>query len=179
MANVLGHYFPSPTLQIQFFASSIIFLIFREVQLIHHLEVFRLFAIKVFHFLAGYFIPDVLVAATIGVVTGLSVGPLVPVVGNWLARSSIMRFLLHITVLALALSSQFFPYSNDAPKRVVFQHTVLTAGIEEIAVQVPSVHSCWVQCFKLVQLNVFLLLLNCCLMYIILTSPAAHSSSLC
>ncbi|KAM7487151.1 hypothetical protein LguiB_024635 [Lonicera macranthoides] len=75
----------------------------------------------------GYFIPDILVAATIGVVTGLCVGPLVPVVGNWLARSSIMQFLLHITVLALALSSQFFPYSNDAPKRVVFQHTVLTA----------------------------------------------------
>ncbi|KAM7481536.1 hypothetical protein LguiB_006119 [Lonicera macranthoides] len=78
---------------------------------------------------------NVLVAVTIGVVIGLCVGPLAPVVGNWLARSSIMQFLLHITVLALALSSQFFPYNNDAPKRVVFQHTVLTAAIKEIAIQ--------------------------------------------
>ncbi|KAM7507082.1 hypothetical protein LguiA_017535 [Lonicera macranthoides] len=90
----------------------------------------------------GYFILDVLVAATIGVITGLCVGPLVPIVGNWLARSSIMQFLLHIIIVVLALSSQFFPYSNNAPKRVVFQHMVLTAGIEEITIQVSSVHSC-------------------------------------
>ncbi|KAM7507084.1 hypothetical protein LguiA_017537 [Lonicera macranthoides] len=69
---------------------------------------------------ASYFVLDVLVAATIGVITGLCVGPLVPVVGNWLARSSIMQFLLHITVLVLALSSQFFPYGNDAPKKGCF-----------------------------------------------------------
>ncbi|KAM7510372.1 hypothetical protein LguiB_009247 [Lonicera macranthoides] len=68
----------------------------------------------------SYFVLDVLVAATIGVITGLCVGPLVPVVGNWLARSSIMQFLLHITVLVLALSSQFFPYGNDAPKKGCF-----------------------------------------------------------
>jgi hypothetical protein len=68
------------------------------------------------------------VAAIIGVATGWCVGPLIPVCGHWLARSSILQFLLHLTVLALALSSQFFPYSNDAPKRVVFQNTFLTAG---------------------------------------------------
>uniref|UniRef100_A0A175YIT8 Peptidase M28 domain-containing protein n=2 Tax=Daucus carota subsp. sativus TaxID=79200 RepID=A0A175YIT8_DAUCS len=74
----------------------------------------------------GYFIPDVIVAAVIGAVTSLSVGPLVPVIGNWLARSSIMQFLLHITVVTLALSSQLFPYSKDAPKRLVLQHTIQT-----------------------------------------------------
>lgn len=81
---------------------------------------------KVNYILAGYFIPDVIVAAVIGAVTSLSVGPLVPVIGNWLARSSIMQFLLHITVVTLALSSQLFPYSKDAPKRLVLQHTIQT-----------------------------------------------------
>ncbi|XP_052205121.1 uncharacterized protein LOC127809959 isoform X2 [Diospyros lotus] len=80
----------------------------------------------------GYFIPDIVVAAVVGVVTGWCVGPLIPVLGNWLARSSIMLFLLHLTVLALALSSQFFPYSIDAPKRIVFQHTILTADASRI-----------------------------------------------
>lgn len=84
---------------------------------------------------AGYFIPDILVAAAIGVVTGLCVGPLIPVISNWLARPSIMQFLLQFSVLAMALSSQSFPYSTDAPKRVILQHTIVTAGIEEIAVQ--------------------------------------------
>lgn len=89
------------------------------------------FDIKVKPLLAGYFIPDVIVAAAIGIVTGWCVGPLIPVLGHWLARSAIIKFLLHLTVLSMALSSQFFPYSTDAPKRVVFQHTILTAGIEE------------------------------------------------
>ncbi|XP_021644276.2 uncharacterized protein LOC110638139 isoform X2 [Hevea brasiliensis] len=75
----------------------------------------------------GFYIADGVVAATIGVVTGWCVGPLLPICGHWLARSSIIQFLLHISVLALAFSSQFFPYSNTAPKRVVFQHTVVTA----------------------------------------------------
>lgn len=79
--------------------------------------------------LAGYFVPDIVMAAVIGVVTGWSVGPLIPICGHWLARSSILQVLLHLSVLGLALSSQFFPYSTAAPKRVVFQHTFLTAGI--------------------------------------------------
>lgn len=80
----------------------------------------------------GYFIPDVIVAVTIGAVTGLCVGPLVPVISHWLARSSVMQFLLHISVLSLALSSQFFPYSKDAPKRVILQHTILTSDAGQI-----------------------------------------------
>lgn len=52
-----------------------------------------------------------------------------PICGHWLARSSILRFLLHLSMLALAISSQFFPYSTTAPKRIVFQHTFRTAGI--------------------------------------------------
>ncbi|XP_021630979.1 endoplasmic reticulum metallopeptidase 1 isoform X3 [Manihot esculenta] len=80
----------------------------------------------------GFYIADGVVAAIIGVVTGWCVGPLIPICGRWLARSSIIQFLLHISVLALALSSQFFPYSNTAPKRVVFQHTVVTTDANRI-----------------------------------------------
>jgi len=79
---------------------------------------------------AGYYVADVFVAATIGVATGLCVGPIIPVCSHWLARSSILQLLLHVSVLALALSSQFFPYSNLAPKRVVFQHTLVTTGMK-------------------------------------------------
>ena len=80
--------------------------------------------------LAGYFIPDIVVAATIGVVTSVCVGPLIPVCGHWLARSSILQFLLQLIVIGLAVSSQFFPYSMAAPKRVVLQQTYLTSGIK-------------------------------------------------
>jgi len=73
---------------------------------------------------------DVIVGAMVGVVTGLCLGPLLPVIGSWLARTSVMQLLLHVSVLALAVSSVFFPYSVDAPKRVVMQHTVLTTGIQ-------------------------------------------------
>ncbi|CAN6726944.1 unnamed protein product [Malus baccata var. baccata] len=80
----------------------------------------------------GYFIPDVVMAAIVGVVTGWCVGPLIPISGRWLARSSVLQVLLHISVLGLALSSQFFPYSVDAPKRIVFQHTFLTADANQV-----------------------------------------------
>ncbi|XP_050898371.1 uncharacterized protein LOC127105245 isoform X2 [Lathyrus oleraceus] len=80
----------------------------------------------------GHYVPDIIVAAVIGLVTGWSVGPLIPICGHWLARSSIVRFLLHLSVLALALSSQFFPYSMSAPKRIVFQHTFRTSGSSQI-----------------------------------------------
>ncbi|XVF02740.1 hypothetical protein REPUB_Repub04eG0200100 [Reevesia pubescens] len=80
----------------------------------------------------GYYITDIVVAAIVGVVTGWCVGPLISICGNWLARSSILQFLLHLGVIALALSSQFFPYSKDAPKRVVFQHTFLTADANQV-----------------------------------------------
>ncbi|KAK6930827.1 LOW QUALITY PROTEIN: Peptidase M28 [Dillenia turbinata] len=80
----------------------------------------------------GYFIPDIVVAAIIGITVGWSVGPLIPIHGHWLATKAVMQFLLHLSVLALALSSQFFPYSTAAPKRVVFQHTVLTADAHQL-----------------------------------------------
>ncbi|KAG6651302.1 hypothetical protein I3843_06G095700 [Carya illinoinensis] len=80
----------------------------------------------------GYFLPDIIVAALIGVATGFCMGPLIPICGHWLARSSIFQFLLHLSVLALAVSSQFFPYSKDAPKRVIFQHTFLTADGNQV-----------------------------------------------
>ncbi|XP_044490558.1 endoplasmic reticulum metallopeptidase 1 [Mangifera indica] len=81
----------------------------------------------------GYYIPDIVVAAIVGVVTGWCVGPLIPTCGHWLARSSVLKFLLHLSVLSFALSAQFFPYSTDAPKRVVFQHTFMTADANQIA----------------------------------------------
>ncbi|XP_027341973.1 endoplasmic reticulum metallopeptidase 1 isoform X2 [Abrus precatorius] len=80
----------------------------------------------------GHYVPDVIVAALIGTVTGWCTGPLMPVCGRWLARSSILQFLLHLSVFALALSSQFFPYTVSAPKRIVFQHTFHTAGSSQI-----------------------------------------------
>ncbi|KAH9708259.1 peptidase M28 domain-containing protein [Citrus sinensis] len=80
----------------------------------------------------GYYIQDIVVAAAVGAVTGWCVGPLLPICGLWLARSSVLQFLLHLTVLALALSSQFFPYSTGAHKRLVFQHTFVTADANQI-----------------------------------------------
>lgn len=80
----------------------------------------------------GYYMQDVIVGAMVGVVTGLCLGPLLPVIGSWLARTSVMQLLLHVSVLALAVSSIFFPYSVDAPKRVVMQHTVLTTDSTHI-----------------------------------------------
>ncbi|XP_022962145.1 endoplasmic reticulum metallopeptidase 1-like isoform X2 [Cucurbita moschata] len=50
------------------------------------------------------------------------------VCGHWLAMSSILQFLLQIIVIGLAVSSQFFPYSMAAPKRVVLQQTYRTSG---------------------------------------------------
>ncbi|XP_073130207.1 uncharacterized protein [Henckelia pumila] len=80
----------------------------------------------------GFFVPDVITAAVIGLVTGWCVGPVLPVVEKWVAKSSIVWFLLQITILALAVSSQFFPYSQDAPKRVVLQHTIETTDANHI-----------------------------------------------
>ncbi|KAJ4959938.1 hypothetical protein NE237_019848 [Protea cynaroides] len=80
----------------------------------------------------GYFVPDVIVAAVVGISTSLCMGPILPVACRWLARSSIIQFLLHFSLLALAISSQIFPYSMAAPKRVVLQHTVWTADASHI-----------------------------------------------
>ncbi|KAL8476115.1 hypothetical protein ACS0TY_028688 [Phlomoides rotata] len=74
----------------------------------------------------GYFIPDVIVAGVIGLVTGWCFGPLLPIVGKSLAKPSIIQVLLHGSIVALALSSQFFPYSNNAPKRIILQHSIQT-----------------------------------------------------
>uniref|UniRef100_A0A1J3FIN3 Endoplasmic reticulum metallopeptidase 1 n=1 Tax=Noccaea caerulescens TaxID=107243 RepID=A0A1J3FIN3_NOCCA len=80
----------------------------------------------------GFYLADVVVAAVIGLTTGLCLGPIIPICDRWLAKSSILKFLLHFSVVMLAVSSQFFPYSKDAPKRVVLQHTFFSAGGNEI-----------------------------------------------
>ncbi|CAM0905642.1 unnamed protein product [Alopecurus aequalis] len=74
----------------------------------------------------GYFVPDIIVGAMVGLVVGWCFGPLVPIASRWLARTSILQGLLQITVVAMAISSQLFPYSTGAPKRVVLQHTFVT-----------------------------------------------------
>ncbi|GLJ16155.1 hypothetical protein SUGI_0269560 [Cryptomeria japonica] len=76
----------------------------------------------------GYFVSDIMIACVTGVVVGWCVGPLLTIAGSWLAQSVPMQFLLHFSVVAMALSSQFFPYSVDAPKRVVLQHSFKTTG---------------------------------------------------
>ncbi|CAN8238621.1 unnamed protein product [Cochlearia groenlandica] len=80
----------------------------------------------------GFYLADVAVAAVIGIITGLCVGPIIPVCDRWLAKSSILIFLLHFSVVMLAVSSQIFPYSKDAPKRVILQHTFISTGGNEI-----------------------------------------------
>ncbi|KAI0530756.1 hypothetical protein KFK09_000304 [Dendrobium nobile] len=80
----------------------------------------------------GYFVPDAIVAAIVGVVTGWCMGPILPLVSRWLARPLILRCLLQLSVLGLAISAQFFPYSEAAPKRVVLQHTLRHADASKI-----------------------------------------------
>ncbi|KAK7246987.1 hypothetical protein RIF29_41861 [Crotalaria pallida] len=80
----------------------------------------------------GHYVPDIIVASLIGVLTGWCVGPLMAICGRRLARPSILQFLVHFSVFSLAISSQFFPYTVSAPKRIVFQHTVRTAGSSQI-----------------------------------------------
>jgi multisubunit Na+/H+ antiporter MnhE subunit len=71
-------------------------------------------------------VPDVIVGAVVGLVVGWCFGPLSPVASRWLSKTSIIHGFLQITVVALAISSQLFPYSTGAPKRVVLQHTFVT-----------------------------------------------------
>lgn len=80
----------------------------------------------------GNFVQDVAVAAVTGLVTGVCVGPLLPVIGHLLARPSILQSLLHLCVVALAISSQFFPYNLGAPKRLLLQHTFVTSDVGQI-----------------------------------------------
>ncbi|KAE9603054.1 putative peptidase M28 [Lupinus albus] len=80
----------------------------------------------------GYYVPDAIVASLVGILTGWCVGPLMPICDGWLARLSILQFLLHFTVFSLAISCQFFPYATSAPKRIVFQHTIRTSGSSQI-----------------------------------------------
>lgn len=70
--------------------------------------------------------PDIIVGAVVGLVVGSCFGPLAPIASRWLAKTSIFQGFLQITVVALAISSQLFPYSTGAPKRIVLQHTFVT-----------------------------------------------------
>jgi len=76
-----------------------------------------------------FFVPDIIVGAAVGLVVGWCFGPLAPIATRWLSQTSILQGLLQITVVALAISSQLFPYSTGAPKRVVLQHTYVTGSL--------------------------------------------------
>ncbi|XP_039804656.1 endoplasmic reticulum metallopeptidase 1-like isoform X1 [Panicum virgatum] len=80
----------------------------------------------------GFFVPDIIVGAAVGLVVGWCFGPLAPIATRWLSQTSILQGLLQITVVALAISSQLFPYSTGAPKRVVLQHTYVTDANEVV-----------------------------------------------
>ncbi|KAL8161710.1 hypothetical protein V2J09_013199 [Rumex salicifolius] len=80
----------------------------------------------------GFYIQDIIVAAVVGLATGWSVGPILPIISHWLARLSIIKFLLQVSVVMMAISSQLFPYNTEAPKRVVLQHTVITSDSTKI-----------------------------------------------
>uniref|UniRef100_A0A0E0LJH1 Uncharacterized protein n=1 Tax=Oryza punctata TaxID=4537 RepID=A0A0E0LJH1_ORYPU len=74
----------------------------------------------------GYFVADVIVGSVVGLVVGWCFGPVTPIASRWLAKTSILHGLVQVTVVGLAISSQLFPYSAGAPKRVVLQHTFVT-----------------------------------------------------
>lgn len=76
----------------------------------------------------GFFAADVVMAATTGYAVVLCLGPLMPTLRRWLASPHIVRFLILLSICAAAISSQFFPYSSSAPKRVLLQHTIKTEG---------------------------------------------------
>jgi hypothetical protein len=74
-------------------------------------------------------VPDIIVGAEVGLVVGFCFGPLAPITSHWLSKTSILQGVLQLTVVALAISSQLFPYSTGAPKRVVLQHTYVTGSL--------------------------------------------------
>lgn len=76
----------------------------------------------------GFYVADVIMAATTGYAVVLCLGPLIPVIGCWLASPHIIRFLIYLSICGAAISPQFFPYSSSAPKRVLLQHTINTEG---------------------------------------------------
>lgn len=76
----------------------------------------------------GFFVADIIMAATTGYAVVLCLGPLIPAAGRWLASPIVIRFLLYLSISSAAISSQLFPYSAAAPKRVLLQHTLHTEG---------------------------------------------------
>ncbi|KAH7440278.1 hypothetical protein KP509_04G099400 [Ceratopteris richardii] len=76
----------------------------------------------------GFFVADIIMAATSGYVVILALSPLIPVAGIWLASSRIVLFLVSLSILGASVSPQFFPYNTYAPKRILLQRTFSTQG---------------------------------------------------
>ncbi|KAG6544448.1 hypothetical protein Mapa_014086 [Marchantia paleacea] len=80
----------------------------------------------------GFYISDVIMSLLVGGCMVMSVAPILPVVARWIGKPYIVRMLLYASIGAAALSSRAFPYTYDAPKRLVLQHSFYTSGGNEI-----------------------------------------------
>lgn len=80
----------------------------------------------------SFFIADMVLAIIFGIFVSLTVGPLLPVLSKWIGRPPAIRFLFYVSICAAVTSSLLFPYSSDAPKRVILAHTFKTNGPNEV-----------------------------------------------
>jgi hypothetical protein len=80
----------------------------------------------------AFYVADAILAVVVGFFVSLAVSPLLPILGNWIAKPPAIRFLLYLSIGSAAISSQLFPYSAAAPKRVVMGHSFRTSGPDEV-----------------------------------------------
>ncbi len=80
----------------------------------------------------AFYVADGILAIVVGYFVSLAVGPILPILGNWLAKPPAIRFLLCLSIASAAISSQFFPYSAAAPKRVIMSHSFKTSGTSQV-----------------------------------------------
>ncbi|CAK9211556.1 unnamed protein product [Sphagnum troendelagicum] len=80
----------------------------------------------------AFYVADGILAIVVGYFVSLAVGPILPILGNWLGKPPTIRFLLYLSIASAAISSQFFPYSAATPKRVIMSHSFKTSGTSQI-----------------------------------------------
>ena len=80
----------------------------------------------------SFYVADVIISIVFGLFVGATVGPLLPVLSKWIGTPPAIRLLFYVSICAAALSSLLFPYSFDAPKRVILTHAFTTNGPSEV-----------------------------------------------
>ncbi|KAL2611174.1 hypothetical protein R1flu_022866 [Riccia fluitans] len=80
----------------------------------------------------GFYVSDAAMSLLVGGCMVMCVAPILPVAARWIGKPYIIRLLMYLSVGAAALSSRSFPYSYEAPKRLVLQHTFYTTGGNQI-----------------------------------------------